>query len=193
MDINLLVYVFRTLNLAPDIEYILERSLAYFPFRVLTHSSSKASRSFRALSSRRSLSAAYAAGSTISTTRFWSMDGDEEEDITSGRGGADEDDAAAPFAIRSDSAGLRCDDDDGDICAEDAISDTLGSLSGDTAWPKSVWKRSFCYHLSISKEELVCGDISRVNSGGAKMKKTTIHPRKINFSKKCRIPTTDSP
>merc|ERR1719499_2107902 len=108
MDINLLVYVFHTLNLAPDIDriYILECSLAHFPICVLTHSSSKASSSFRALSSRRSLSAAYAAGSTISTTRFWSMDGDEEEDITSGRGGADEDDAAAPLAIGSDSAGL---------------------------------------------------------------------------------------
>merc|ERR1719499_728419 len=139
MDINLLVYVFHTLNLAPDIDriYILECSLAHFPICVLTHSSSKASSSFRALSSRRSLSAAYAAGSTISTTRFWSMDGDEEEDITSGRGGADEDEAA-PLAIVSESADLRCNDDDGDICAEDAISDTLGSLSGVTAWPKSV-------------------------------------------------------
>ena len=65
------------------------------------------------------------------------MDGDEEDDITNGLD-ADEDDTPAAVPTVSDSVGFCCGDDDGDICPEEAISDTFGSLSGDTACPQST-------------------------------------------------------
>ena len=66
------------------------------------------------------------------------MDGDEEEVTTNGRGADDDDAAAADLETLSDSACFRCGVDDGDMCPEEAISDTLGSLSGDTTCPRST-------------------------------------------------------